>query len=487
MFGLGRASTQSTLASVESGSTFPPRACVDRPGQQPALQVEAVSGTSGSGLLTTITERRSPAPSRSSSNARTRTPTLAAASLTGETAGADVGRERPRENRILSNDTAPASPYERTLHPQTPTLRRLRTIGRRFKRHFSAKRREWKLRLQILHAHGAGMAGDTSASASTAERFSGPERSDHVEELVNATGGDTEDRHASIRAKRRDLTLAREREAALNAKCECGPECLCINGSHVVEIDGAEMPENIHVPEWLFRRPHSSTGSSNSQPSPNGAQGLDLVHIGVHFDSSQRSSSVDESSSAAENGTRRVRLSQGSTLWSNGSCVSLRPRRPQVGRASSMPVGSRARYLAGARTGFHTNSSFPGIRGWPEATRAPRSFDEGSMAGRTGHADSSRNGEGSSHESSTSLAVLSDPQDEQRLIDGVSPASHTPMRDGDEVTPTRHSGIRSDGDLNRVSPVGSAGLSGALQDLANRETTDHDVHSPGFLANGPSD
>ena len=484
MFGLGRVSTQSTLASVESGSIFTPQACDDRLGQQQeqqqALQLEAMPITSGSGLLTTISERRSPAPSRSTSNIRTSIPTPAAASLASEEAGADIRQEEPKESRILPKSTAQRAPEDRALHSPTPTLRRLRTIGRRFKQRFSAKPREWKLpriRLQILQAHRAGMAEDASASASTTEVSSGQIISDHTEDPVNRTGDDTEDRHASIRAKRRELTLAREREIAMNPKCGCSPECPCVNGSHVVQVDRAETPENIHVPDYLFRHPHSSTGSSNSQPSQNGAQGLDLLHIGGHFDSPQRSSSADESSSAAESGTRRIRLSQGSTLWSNGSSISLRARRPLVGRASSMPVGTRAQYLAGIRTGSHTNSFIPGS-GWPETTRAPSLLDEENRPGRTSHTESSRNGEVSTHESSTSLANLPDPQEEEQPVDGVSPASHTPMRDGDEATPTPQSRVHLDGDLDGVLPVRSDGLLSALQDLANRETTDHEVHSP---------
>lgn len=490
MFGLGRVSTQDTLASVESGSSFTPRACIDRQGPQPVSQAEAVPGTPGLRPLTTISERRSPATSRSTSHRYTLVPTMAA-SLAGE---------ESVESRVFPKDTAQGSPEEQALHPQTATIRRLRTIGHRFKQRFYAKPRAWKLSrigphiikaIESPHdgpeiatttfagpilsdAHSIGITGDTSASASTTDMSSGQGLSTNAEELVNGPGGEIEDRHAPLRARRRELTLAREREAASIEKCECSPECPCISGSHVVQVDRAETPENIHVPYYLFPHHHSSTESSNSPPSQNGAQGLDLVHIGGHFDSPRRSSSADESSSAAESGPRRVRLSQGSTLWSNGSSVSLRARRPPVGRASSMPVGTRAQYPAGVRAGSHTNSSIPGS-GWPDTARAPSSLDERSIPGPTSHTESSGNGEHSSHESSTSLANVRRLQEEEQLVDGESPASHTPMRDGDEVTPTPHSGVRSDGGLDEVLPVGSEGLSGALQDLANREITDREV------------
>lgn len=490
MFGLGRVSTQDTLASVESGSTFTPRACVDRPGPQLVSQADAVPGTLGLRPLTTIPERRSPATSRSTSHIYTPVPTLAA-SLAGE---------EPMESRILPRDAAQESPEEGPLHLQTDTIRRLRAIGRRFKQRLYAKPRAWKLSRIGLHikkatesphdapdlsttpftgptlsdAHRIGMTGDRSASASTTEISSGQGVSTNAEEQVNGTGNDTEDRHASLRARRRELTLAREKEAASIENCECSPQCPCISGSHVVQVDIAETPENIHVPAYLFPNHHSSTESSNSQQSQSGAQGLDLLHIGDHFDSPRRSSSADESSSAAESGPRRVRLSQDSTLWSNGSSISLRARRPLVGRASSMPVGTRAQYLAGVRAGAHTNSSIPGS-GWSDTARAPSSLDEGSVPARSGHIEFGRNGELSSHESSTSLANLPGPQGEEQLVDGVSPASHTPMRDGDEVTPTPHSGIRLGGHLDGVLPVGSDGLSSALQDLANREITDHEA------------
>lgn len=472
MFGLGRVSTQNTLASVESDSTFTPRACVDQPGPHPATQPEAAPGTSGLGLLTTITERRSPATSRSTSHIGTPMPTLAAS----------PAGEEPLESHVLPKDTAQGSPEERAPHPQTATLGRLRTIGRRFKQRFYAKPRDWKLSRIRLHmtkamesshdapvplttpsagpilsdGHRTGVTGDISASApasgSTTEVSSGQEPSDNAEELVTGAGEDIEDRHASLRARRRELTLAREREFAAIQKCECSPGCPCINGSHVAQGDRAETPENIHVPHYLFPNHHSSTGSSNSQPSQNSAQGLDFLHMGGHFDSPRRSSSADESGSATESGPRRIRFSEGSTLWSNGSSVSLRARRPLVGRASSMPVDTRAQYLPGARTGSHSNSSIPSS-GRPEIVRTPSSLEEQGMPGRRSRTASSGNDEVSSHESSTSLANRPDPQGEEQLVDGVSPTSHTPVRDGDEVTPTPHSGIRSDGDIDGVLEV----------------------------------
>ena len=485
MFGLGRVSTQNTLASVESISTFTPRACVDRLGQQQlASQVDPVPRTPGHGLLTTITERRSAAPSRSTSNIRTPTRPLSAASLAGEEAGGTDKREEFVESRASPGNTAQQGPEKQALRPQTATLKRLRTMGRRFKKRFRTKAKDWKLPrivLQITSAPRVSRTGYPSASASRTEVSSGPEQSDNVEQLVSGTGDDTEDRHASLRARRRELTLAREGEPALPPKCECSPECPCIRGSCVVQADRAETPENISVPRYIFGPYHSSTESSNSQPSQNGAQGLDpLLYIGGHFDSPRRSSSADGSSSAADSGSRPVRLSQGSTLWGNGSSVSLRARRSLVGRASSMPVGSRAQYVTGVRTGSQTTSFNPGFS-WSETARAPGSLDGGSMPGRTSHTESSQN-----HESSTSVASLTDPQEEEELVDGVSP-SHTPMRDDDEVTPTPHSGIRLDEDSDELLPVSSDGLTSALQNLGNHDMTDHEAQPPEIQANSTSD
>lgn len=488
MFGLGRASTQNTLASVESGSTFSPRACVDQPGQQqqPALQVETGPGTSGLGLLTTITERRSPATSRSTSHIRTLRRTPSAPSLAGEEAGGSVSQGESIGIRALLRSTAQESPAEQALRPQVPTLRRLRTFGRRFKRHFYAKPRDWKLPrlgLQITYAPRADIPSNSSAPAPRTEVSSGHEGSDNPEELVNRTGEYTDDRLASLRARRRELTLARQR----GKKCECSPECHCTSGSNIVQVGGTEAVENIPVPGYLFGHSQSSTGSSNSQPSQNNAQGLVLSHIGDHFDSPRRSSSADRSSSAAESGPRRTRLSQGSTLWSNGSSVSLRTRRPLVGRASSMPVVARAQYPVGVRTDSQTTSSTSGS-GLRETARAAASLDGGTRPGRISHTGLSQNREVVLHQSSTSLAHIPDPQEDELLVNGVSPRSHTPVPDGDEVTPTPHSGIRWDGESYGALPVGADRLSSALQGLTNGGgTTDHRVHSPDFSASDPSD
>lgn len=496
MFGLGRVSTQNTLASVESISTFTPRACVDRLGQQqqqqqqqPATHIEAAPSTPGLELLTTITERRSSAPSRSTSNLRTSAPSLSAASLAGGEAGGNKRREESVESRASLKSTAQESPEKQALRPQTVTLRRLRMIGRRFKKRFQTKAKDWKLpriALQVPSAPRVGMTDHPSRPASTTEVSSGHAQSDNAEQLVSGTRDDTEDRHASLRAQRRESTLARERELALPTKCECGPECPCNRGSRVVQVDRAETPENIAVPRYLFGPYHSSTGSSNSQPSQHGAQAVDpLLHIGDHFDSPRRSSSADGSSSAADSGSRPMRLSQGSTLWSNGSSVSLRDRRPPFGRASSMPVGIRTQHLTSIRIGSQTTSVNHGSRG-PEDVGVPTSLDGRNIPRRTSHTESSRNYEASSQESSTSLANLPGPQEEDELVNGVSPTSHTPVRDGDEVTPTPYSGIRLDGDSNGLLPVNSGGLSSALQDLANRDMTDHEVHPPEFQANSTS-
>ena len=483
MFGLGRVSTQSTLASVESGFTFTPRACVDRPGQQQqqsASQAETVPGTSTLGLLTTITERRSPAASRSTSDIRTPTRTLSETSLSGQEVGGSIGRGELDGGRAGRENTLEESPENQALHPQTTTLRRLRTIGHRFKKRFSATRKDWKLprvRLQITYAPSVGMTGHSSASASTTGVSSRQEQSENAEQLVSGTGDDTEDRHASLRARRRELTLAKERELASVRKCECGPECACISGSNVTQVDRADTPD-IFVPTYVFPPNHSSTGSSNSQPSQNSAHGLDpLIHIGGHLESSRRSSSADESSSAADSGSRRIRLSQGSTLWSNGSSLSLRTRRPLASRASSMPVGTRAQHLAGVRTGLQATSFSPGSS-WPETARAQASLDDGSVPGGSNHPGSSRNRDPSSHQCSASLASLPNHQEEEELVNGVSPRSHTPMRDVDEVTPTPRSGIRMEENSHGALPVGSEGLSSALQNLTNGDMTDHEVQSP---------
>ena len=439
MFGLGRASTQNTLASVESGSTFIPRVCADRLGQQQpaALQVETAPDVSRHGLLTTIRERRSPAPSRSTSNVRSPIRAFSTASLAGEEAGGSNERTEQVESHALPKSTAQERLDKRGSRPQTATLRRLRIIGRRFRRRFCD--RLPRIRFQITYAHGTSVI---SPSASTTEVSSGQERPDNAEELVNGTG-DTEDRHAFLRARRRELTLAREREFGTCTRCECS------HGSCVVHVDRTETPDNIFVPRYLFS--HSTTESSNSQPSQNETPGHDFLHIGRVFDTPQRSSSADESGSNAESLPRRIRLGQGLALWRNRSSVSLRARRPLVGRASSMPVGIRTPYLAGARTGSPING-FTLASGQPEveAAEASASLDDGSMPGRTNRTDSSRDPEASSHESSTSLNNHVNPQQEEQQVGSVNPPSHTLMSDIDEIAPTPYSSVHSNGSRDEV-------------------------------------
>ena len=475
MFGLGRASTQNTLASVESGSTFTPRACVDRPGQKPALQGEAQPNASElRRRLTPITERRSPF----TSNIPTATPTLVAASP--EEASTEFRREDPFESHALPKGDAQGSPEERAVRPHTVVLR-LRMIARRFRPRFSAFPKFHQIRSKSTRV---GMPSHASTTASTTEVSSNQVRSDNVEERVSAATGDIEDRYALLRARRREVTLARERENALTQKCECSPECQCITGSHVAQV-GSDETADTNAPDDPFSQHHSSTASSNSQPSQGTSQSLYLAHIGGHFDPSRRSSSADESSSAAESGSGRVRLNQGLTPGSNGSSVSSRARRPLFGRASSMTVGYWAQYPTGVRSGAHVNGSIP-ENGWTEDSGtigASSLIDEGNMPGHISHSASSRNDE-VTHQRIINSTNLVDPHEEEPLTDGVGYANHLPARDGDEIIPTPYRGVRADRSLDRMMPEGPDGLSSALQGLTDPGATDHDQD---YLADDGSD
>lgn len=462
MFGLGRASTQNTLASVESGFTFTPRACVDRPEQKPALQVEAQPSASElRRLLTPITERRSPI----TSNIPTATPTLVAASP--EEASTDFRREDPEESHALPKGDAQGTPEEPAvrLHPVTLRLRR---IARRLKPRANPRFRRIRSRFTRFR-----MPRHASTSASTTEVSSNQLRSDNVDEQVSATTGDTEDRYAPLRARRREVTLARERERTLTQKCECSSDCQCITGSHVAQVGSDETPDT-NAPDDPLSQHHSSTASSNSQPSQGFGQNLYLAHIGDHLDLSRRSSSANESSSTGESGSGRIRLNHGLTPGTDGSSVSSRARRPLFGRASSMPVGYWAHNRAGVRSG--ANSSIP-EHGWTEDSGtigASSLVDEGDMLGRTSHSASSQNDEFSTHQRPISPANLVDPHEEEPLTNGVTHANHSEGRDGDDITPTQYTPVRTDRSLDGALPEDPDGLSSAPQGLTDPEATDHD-------------
>ena len=476
MFGLGRASTQNTLASVESGFTFTPRACVDRPGPQPALQVEAQPSASElRRRLTPITERRSPF----TSNNPTATPTLVTASP--EEASTEFRREDHVESHALPKGDAQRNPEEGVVRLQTVALR-LRMIARRLKPRLSAKPRFHRIRSKFTRV---GMPHHASTSASTTEVSSSQVRSDNVDERVSATTGDTEDRHALLRARRRELTLAQEREHTLTQKCECSPECQCITGSHVAQAGSDETRDN-NAPDDPLSQHHSSTASSNSQPSQGTRQNLYLFHIGGRFDVSRRSSSADESSSATESGSGRISLNQGLTPGSNGSSVSSRARRPLFVRASSMPVGYWVHNPAGVRSSTHVNSPIP-EHGWTEdsgTVGASSLIDEGDLPGHISHSASSQNDEASTQQRPTSPANLVGPHEEEPLTNGVSHADHSPAPDGDQITPTPYESVRADWSLDGVLPEGPDGLSSALQGLTDPEATDHDRE---YLADNHSD
>ncbi len=502
MFGLGRTSTQTTLASVETGYTPNTRICAERPQPQSGLHVETSSGSSNhrpcpspQGALTPIAEQNSLRRSRSTSNVVDPT----SIELPGNVIGAGIGPLSLGDQRFALPNLPYNAPGPGYQHVQPVLWRRMRTIRDRFRKRLCNKPRAWDLsRLGIrviiqpsdtppaalphkrpvtddggirvpTDALSTPPASQTAAFGVTSSAAGPSVASVQNEPELPNVAVDTTNRNSDLRST--DLKAVRcqrtaDREAALQSRCECNPDCFCKSGgsrasnrvdvgdgSNILLDNGRTLPSS-EVPGYILGY-HSSSGSS-SQPSQGDTQEVPFSFIGHQFDVGRRSSSAEHSSSTAGSSQRRDRLSQNSTLW-NGSTNSLiHGRRPlSVGRSASLPVvytrypsagPDRGRFQAQPHNGDHRDH----LSAFERNSGTQSMMPEGTTSHGTGLVDSdhrdiagSSTGRTSPHANSTSFAEPYEHQDDQQLVNGtVTPPTnglpeYTPMTDGEDDTPTQ--------------------------------------------------
>ncbi|KAI4201161.1 MAG: hypothetical protein LQ350_003476 [Teloschistes chrysophthalmus] len=130
-------------------------------------------------------------------------------------------------------------------------------------------------------------------------------------------------KHERIRVLRREATL--KRQAELMSKCECRSKCHCRDSSVVSNAAShgqGSSERSIQVPEHHLQHLLSdeSSGSSGSQSSSSMRTASLLANLGDHLEPGLMIRTVDRSARAND------RLSQASTI--NGSSISLTSRRP---------------------------------------------------------------------------------------------------------------------------------------------------------------
>ena len=343
MFGLGRSTTQCTLASVNTGTMITPHQCVEEQPRQSGSQGETVAVDD--------------AP--------------------------DAGLHLPSPDHPLpfpANQVAESSEQPQKAHMQKP---RIRTMRNRLKQWCSMPRK-WSFPIRAMvqrlsnTARGArspaGPApcttnnGSVSASSppSTSQIPPGDPAGEAFESVtrpeapslsphVNQPG---EARRERLRILRHEKTQQRERES--RSQCLCGQNCFCRSegsrASNVAyvgsdsRIGGTRSPTQLDVPS------HPLSGSSSETNGSPPSQSISpLWHIGRQFDD-LRSSSPDTLALTAENSQRRSRFSQTLTVDPDGSSITL------SGRILDPPVRN-VRHGLPANSYNETSSQIPVERG----------------------------------------------------------------------------------------------------------------------------
>ena len=316
MFGLGNSSTQYTLASVNTGTMFPPRGCVEEQPRQAGSQGETVA--------------------------------------VEDTQNASLYSPNPDHHLSFpANQVAESPEQTRQGNIQEP----LRHTMRKRLKQWCSRPRKWSSSIRAMvqrlsnTARGArppaGLASSTtnnvSVSASppsisqtppgdpageASESIISPEpRSFHHH--MNQPGEPTGER---LRILRHGKTEQRERE--LRSQCQCGQHCLCMNeGSRASNVAyfGSEsqmgfrmqIEENRSSPQ-TDAPSHSLSGNTSeangSPPSRDISQ--TLSYMGQHFDQ-PTPMSTDMLGLTAENLQRRSSFSQTQTTDANRSSITL--------------------------------------------------------------------------------------------------------------------------------------------------------------------
>ncbi len=429
MFGLGRSTTQYTLASVNTGTMAIPRECVEGHPRQAASQGETVAVEDAQDA-----SPHSPIPGHQLSFSANR--------------GAE-SPEQPRQEHM----------QELGRH----------TMRNRLKQ-WCSRPRKWSFSIRAMvqrvsnAARGArppaGPAPSTTNNntistssppsiSETPPRDPAAEASESVtrpepyssSHQMNQPGQPTRER---LRILRHEKTKQRERELL---QCLCGHNCFCRNegsASNVAHV-GSEFHTRSHTQREGIRSPPplvpghtTSEGSSEtngSPPSQDIARETSLFHIGVQFDE-HGPSSPDTLALTGGNSQRRSRFSQTPTIDTNGSSITLSSR-------TTYPATRNVRHRLLANSYNETSSRIPTERGMVGPFESDR--DGLPSAGLTVGAEAivepnsispSRASSGSSPRHDSHVDYGYNAEGTSLQVDGIA-SEHTAEEESEEDTPTR--------------------------------------------------
>lgn len=406
ILGIGRTSTQTTLASIETngpGSLAQPSEVNTEPATQQAPSNPSnysaplrVNTSLNSGQLSTIAEGHSPA-QQSSAAVISSSPD---GPLSERSASHDqIHNSQSREHRSLETaqhgDTVRSSLLSRhTISRSSGTLagtkqrfrdkmslhfRKTRSITiHRLGIHIEISPTAKPASLNSLHTRKGvqrasiqeesnpsasaantvhfpnqnsdtpSRSGDYSVPTTTAESSQAPGPG-HPDRLIGHTPTQ-QDKKERIRARRREATL--KRKAELMATCECRSECQCRSGSilsNAASFGHGDSDRSIQVPDHVLQSIlNEDSGSWTSRSSSGMARGSSLTGIDghVHFDLRHVSLDNPQNLVLEDRHSFDDRLSQASTVYvrSNESSISLGSRRRSPLRRSNTTPGFPTRH-----------------------------------------------------------------------------------------------------------------------------------------------
>ncbi|KAL8653486.1 MAG: hypothetical protein Q9210_002063 [Variospora velana] len=414
MLGIGRTSTQTTLASIETTGPGSPRPSIEadrgtaypqQPTATPTLSPPLrVNTTVNSGHLSTITEGNSPArqsPAGFSSSSPHEPPSERSPSLDridSRQIREVEERQVPEGGKTQLGHHAPEgepSAPRATFWPGGSKQNFRNKIRSHFRktRNFTINRLGINIQVSsavtpfippllppvgnrrtdvhhenpnpspsnlVEQAHAASQASNRSTiseGSSHASRLAnlppGP-RSGQPDRLIGLTPTPLE-KHERLRVQRREATL--KRKAEMMARCECRSECHCRHGSvhsNAASYEPGDSDRSIQVPDHVLGNllGEDSWGST-SQTSSSVARTLSLATVGIHLEDGNPDSSDVPNTNLEGRQSFDDRLSQASTAYlrSNGSSTSLVSRRPSPMRRANTAPGPMRRATQGYRPG----------------------------------------------------------------------------------------------------------------------------------------
>ncbi|KAI4147484.1 MAG: hypothetical protein LQ341_001787 [Variospora aurantia] len=376
MLGIGRTSTQTTLASIETtgpGSSTPSTeadrgtAYPEQPTAPPTLSPPLRVNTTDS--LSTITEGNSPArqsPAGFRSSSPHEPPSERSPSLDR------IGSGQIREVQDRQVPEGGNIQLRHHAREDEPSASRATFWPGGFKQNFRNKIRSqfrkiknFTINRQVSSAVTPSIPQllppvsthqtdvhheDPNPSPSNQ---SGP-RSGQPDRLTGLTPTPLE-KHERLRVQRREATLKRKVE--MMARCECRSECQCRHGSahsNAASYEPGDSDRSIQVPNHVLGNllGEGSWGSA-SQTSSSVAGTLSLATVGVHLEDGNPDSGEFPNTSLEGRQSLDDRLSQASTAYlrSNGSSISLVSRRPSPMRRANTAPGPMRRATPGYRPG----------------------------------------------------------------------------------------------------------------------------------------